>query len=111
MNELLENLDKNIILYNKLKIEFNANEKKTLSNLLKEISTTLFFLEKYRSDYFDTHNEIIYTLTESKQSVSKALVIANKEVPELYMLRRIMTSGYKVLDAIRSNISTINKEN
>ena len=45
-----------------------------------------------------------------KGSVAAATIEANKEVPELYLLRRIMNAAYRVTDSMRSNISTINKE-
>ena len=38
-------------------------------------------------------------------------VEAEKAVPELYMLRRVMNAAYRCSDAMRSNISYIKKEN
>lgn len=87
--------------------DLSAPDAKSVSGLLKELSSELFFLEKHRSDYEKKHTALMYNHTGS---VSSAKIKADFEVPELYMLRRIMNAAYKVADSMRSNISTLNKE-
>ena len=82
-----------------------------LSNILKQLTSQLFYLGKYRADYKFKYNGIIFNSTKGKaMSVAAATVKAEQEVPELYMLRYIMKGAYGVVDALRTNISTINKE-
>jgi len=100
----LTNVTKIIDDYSKLTIN-SGNE---LSILLKNLTCELFYLEKFRSEYQEKHNSIMHN---EKGAVSKALILANEEVPELYMLRRVMNAAYRVVDALRSNISFIKKEN
>ena len=84
---------------------------KTLSGILKELSSQLFYLEKFRSDYHKQFNGIVFMSTKNKaMTVARAIVKANEEVPELYMLRHIMKGAYGVVGALTMNISTINKE-
>lgn len=78
-----------------------------VSALLRKLTSELFFLEKYRADYHTDHNTI---LLNRNGSVAAAQIEANDKVKELYLLRRIMNAAYRVVDAMRSNISTLNKE-
>ena len=47
---------------------------------------------------------------EFKGSVAASKIRADEQVPEIYMLRRVMNAAYRVADAMRSNISYIKKE-
>ena len=90
------------------KLDFNDCE--TLSIFMKDLSSNLFFLESHRDTYSRKFNSILHSHIKSGSAVSKAEIIAKEATPELYMLRRIMTSAYKSLDAIRSHISFLKQE-
>ena len=79
----------------------------TVSGLLKQLTSELFFLERHRANYYQMHNAIMFL---EKGSVAAAKIKADFETPEIYMLRRIMNAAYKVTDSMRSTISTLNKE-
>lgn len=77
-----------------------------ISDLLRRLSVILSYLEHLRSEYHKKWNEISFR----GPSVAAGERSADKEVPELYMLRRITKAGYSVLDAMRSNISASKKD-
>ena len=99
LNKVTELIDK----YNSLTVNSGGE----LSDILRQLTCELFYLEKYRSDYHTEHNKI---MLDFKGSVSASLILANNKVKELYMLRRVMNAAYRVVDALRSNISYIKKE-
>jgi len=100
-------------LLNELTTIINTYESMTikdgykLSIMLKSLTCNLFYLEGFRSEYHEQHNDILYNWTGS---VASGQIEADKKVPELYMLRRIMNAGYKCVESLRSNISFIKKE-
>lgn len=83
------------------------NNGKDISELLKNLTCQLFYLEKYRSEIQENHNGVMFNFTGS---VSAGKIKADKDYPELYMLRRVMNASYRVVDSMRSNISYIKKE-
>ena len=99
----LNNVTRIVDTYKNLTI----NSGQELSILLKDLTCELFYLEKHRSDYHEHYNSIVHSF---KGSNAGGVVFANEEVPELYMLRRVMNAGYRVVDALRSKISYIKKE-
>lgn len=74
---------------------------------LQVISSHLFFLEVFRSDYHSKWNNIMYNF---QGAVSRAEIEANEQVPELYMLRRILGAANKTMDAMRSQLSAMKHE-
>lgn len=82
----------------------------TLCDILKEVTGTLFYLEKERAEYHDKWQSLVQELVVKGQSVSRAENEAHVQVPEMYMLRRIMDSAYEVVGAIRTNISWLKTE-
>ena len=78
-----------------------------LTAILQQITATLFYLEKERARYHKTYQETISKLVLSGESVSRAENTAHVQVPEMYMLRRVMDSAYTCCDAIRTQISWI----
>jgi hypothetical protein len=82
------------------------NEGDKISELMKNLSVVLSHLEHLRNSY---HNMWIGE-SMKENGVSAGERRANKEVPQLYQLRRIMTAGYRILDSMRSNISYIKHE-
>lgn len=89
----------------------SLNDGESLNYLLQKINTTLFYLETERAIFKKKYEQRIYELTTDKKlTVARAVNFAENEVPELYLLRRIMDSGYRVSDAIRTNISFLKSE-
>lgn len=78
-----------------------------ISELLKNLSVVLSHLEFERNNF---HNKWI-GISMQEVGVAAGERKANEQVPELYQLRRIMTAGYRIVDAMRSNISYAKKEN
>lgn len=103
----LENLTSYIQAYD----DVSLNDGESLNFLLQKINTTLFYLENERAIFKKQYEQRIYELTtDKKMTVSRAVNFAEVEVPELYLLRRIMDSGYRCSDAIRTNISFLKSE-
>ena len=105
MIKILSDISDIIETYHSL--ELKVDEGMTYSRLLKDLTSNLFYLEKFRSDYYNKHNQI---MLEFKGSVAASKIKADEQVPEIYLLRRTMNAAYRVADAMRSNISYIKKE-
>jgi hypothetical protein len=89
----------------------SLNDGEQMSQILQKLTVTLFYLETERSAFKKQYEQVVYDLTSDKKlSVARALNIAEVQVPELYMMRRIMDSAYRVCDAIRTNISFLKNE-
>lgn len=102
----LENITKNVKEYRACQI----TDGNTLLKILQQLTATLFYLEKERSEYHSKFQNEINRGVLSGESVSRSENEAHKLVPELYMLRHIMTSAYEVVGAIRTTISYIKIE-
>ena len=103
----LENLTSYIQAYD----DVSLNDGENLNYLLQKINTTLFYLENERSIFKKQYEMKVFDLTTNKKmTVARAVNFAEVDVPELYMLRRIMDSGYRISDAIRTNISFLKSE-
>ena len=81
-----------------------------LNELLKDLSGRLFYLETIRSEIHDKWQSKVFELTKDGKNVSRAENEAHTAYPEMYLLRRVVTSGWKVADAIRTNISYLKNE-
>jgi len=102
----IETLNKYVNKYYNSNLQ-NGNE---LNELLQKITGLLYYLETVRAE---THNEyelMVFDLVKQKFTVSRAINQANVEYPLMYQLRRIMDAGYKITDAIRTNISFLKSE-
>lgn len=110
MEELLENITFIITEYKEMGDKLVFNDAEVISVMLKDLTSNLFFLEAHRALSFEKHNASIFNNMKEGMSGNKAVVYANQEVPELYKLRRIMDSAYKIVDAMRSNISYLKLE-
>lgn len=103
----LENLTSFIQAYD----DSSLNDGENLNYLLQKITTTLFYLDVEREKYKREYDKIIHNLTTDKKlSVARAVNFADVEVPEVYLLRKITESGYRISDAIRTNISFLKNE-
>jgi hypothetical protein len=107
LEQTLSDLTTYIVAYD----DTSHNDGENLNFLLKKIITTLAYLETHRAHYKLEFEKVVYELTTDKgMPVNRAINFAENRVPELYMLRRIMDSGYKLADVIRTNISFIKHE-
>jgi hypothetical protein len=103
----LENLTSYIQAYD----DVSLNDGESLNFLLQKINTTLFYLETERTNFKKQYEMKVFDLTTNKKmTVARAINFAEVDVPELYLLRRIMDSGYRCSDAIRTNISFLKSE-
>ena len=63
-------------------------------------------MTKHNIEYFQNHNAIQY---KHKGSVSSGLILANEQVPELRMLRKIESAANNVVNSMRSEITSLRK--
>lgn len=110
MEDILYNISSSIKKYHSLNNELCFNDIEKLSSILKNLSSNLFYLEDYRNKYHTSYNSIQHNCIKEGWTISKSEVEAKSKVPELYMLRRLMTSAYKITDNIRTNISYLKNE-
>ena len=103
MNNILEEINKAIEQYHDLDL-FDYHQ---LSEILRTLTSNLFFLEAYRKD---ANEEWLKVYFEMEGTNAYRERIADNHVKDLYMLRRLMTSAYKIVDALRSQISIYKKE-
>lgn len=85
----------------------NGNE---LSLYLQKITALLYYLESVRSQIHDLYEKEVFELVKSGNSVARSVNEANVKHPMMYQLRRIMDGGYRIADAIRTNISYLKSE-
>jgi len=88
----------------------NLQDGDELSMLLQKITGLLYFLETVRSSTHDQFETKVFNLVKDGSSVARAINEANVEFPEMYKLRHVMTAGYRIVDAIRTNISYLKSE-
>ena len=110
MEAILNKITGAILAYEELPDKLVFEDKQTINGLMKNLSSNLFYLEKYRDQYARKFNSILHSHIKEGMAVSKAEIIAKEQVPEIYFLRRIMTSAYKALDSMRSNQSALKRE-
>lgn len=106
MTESLEEITKCIEWYRTNK---NAPPVK-LVEIMRVITTNLYVLESHRAEYQKTFETLVYQYKDDGQSVASAVNMANVEVPEIYMLRRVMQAAYEVAGALRTHISFLKSE-
>jgi len=76
--------------------------------MLRELTANNYYLTKYNIEYFQKYNAIQY---KHKGSVSSGKVLAEEQVPELRMIRKIMEATDNVIWSMRSELSIIKNEN
>ena len=106
MNEHLDKITQVITWYEDAELKHLMD----LNRALTVLSSNLYHVEVERSKYHDKFQRRIYELTANKMTVSRAENQTHKEIPEMYKLRHIMTSAYKVVEAIRSQLSWLKTE-
>lgn len=103
MEKLLVNIDSIIERY-------EGGEWQSVDNLrvmLRELSSYNYQLTKHNIEYYRLYNAIQY---KHKGSVSSGVILAEEQVPELRMIRKIMEAIDNVIWSMRSEISIIKKE-
>ena len=88
----------------------NLQDGNQLSKLIQKITGLLYYLETERSKTHDLYENEVFNLVKDGASVARAVNEANVKYPEMYQLRRIMDGGYRIVDAIRTNISYLKSE-
>lgn len=101
---ILDNINRLIEDYHNLQLTLVKDQ----SEILRGLTTNLYFLEKYRIEAYETWQSV-YFQSKGTSGAAKERE-ADFKVPELYKIRRIMEGGYKVVDSIRSTISIYKKE-
>ncbi len=86
------------------------NEGSKLNKQLKELTTHLYYLETIRTQAHEQYELVVHNRVAEGFSVARATNQANVEVPQMYKLRRLLESGYRVADAMRTNISYLKSE-
>jgi hypothetical protein len=81
-----------------------------LNELLQKITGNLYYLETVRSHQHNLFETMVHNLVKKGNSVARATNEAHVEYPLMYQLRRVMDSGYRIADAIRTNISYLKSE-
>jgi len=102
----LEDLNRYVNEYYKC----NLTDGERLNVLLQKITGLLYYLETVRSDVHDAFESHVFNMVKEKQTVARAINEAHVVYPQMYKLRRIMDAGYRISDAIRTNISYLKKE-
>ena len=75
--------------------------------MLRELSSNYYYLTKHNIDYFEQHNAVQY---KHKGSVSAGLILANEQVPEIRITRKILLATDRVLNSMRSEIAILRNE-
>ena len=104
----ITDLSKYVNQYYKTKGILQDGEK--LSMLLQKITGLLFYLETVRCEIHDLYENEVYNLVKEGNSVARAVNAANVKYPTMYQLRHVMSSGYKIVEALRTNISFLKSE-
>jgi hypothetical protein len=102
MNEILTKISNIIAIYESG--EWITEDK--LRVMQRELTSNIFFMTKHNIEYFQNHNAIQY---KHKGSVSSGLILANEQVPELRMLRKIESAANNVVNSMRSEITSLRK--
>ena len=104
LSEILNNIDDCAQRYEALELINTLAQ----GEILRKLTSNLFFLEKHRIQAHTDWMEVYYSCKQTSNAARAQW--ADNEVKELYLIRRTMESGYKLVDAIRSTISIYKKE-
>ena len=105
MNEVLNKIADIIEDYNTSELDGVK-----LNNHLKMLTSYLYYIETIRTEAHEKFEAVIHDKVKEGFSVARATNEANVEVPEMYRLRRLLESGYRVVDSMRTNISFLKSE-
>jgi hypothetical protein len=79
-----------------------------LREMLRELTANYYYLTKHNIEAYQKYNEVQY---KHKGSVSAGKILADEQVPELRMLRKVMEATQHVIWSMRSELSIIKNEN
>lgn len=105
LQEILNNINEAVESYELLEL-VDTNKQ---SEALRKLTSNLFYLEEHRINAYNDWLTEYYEMPKGTSNAAKEKHCDNK-IKELYMIRRIMTSGYKVADSLRSTISIYKRE-
>ena len=98
MKELINNITKIIEDYN----SSSDHVPQGLLDMGRNLSSSLFLLEKYRAEKHKEFEATIYSEKMNGEKINAATNTANVRHPELYQLRRLMEAAERV--AIQMNV-------
>lgn len=75
--------------------------------MLRELTSNIYYLTKHNIDSFKKHNEIQY---KNKKSVAFGKILADEQVPELRMTRKIIEAANNVKTSMVMELSIIKNE-
>ena len=107
MKELSEILDKISLIVD----SYESGKFISLENLRimnRQLSCNMYYLTKHNIESFEKHNSIVYNETTSN---AKAVVKANKEVPELRMTRKILEAAKAVSISLNNELGIMKRDN
>ncbi len=76
--------------------------------MLRELTANNYYLTKYNIEYFQKYNAIQY---KHKGSVASGKILAEEQIPELRIIRKIMEATENVMWSMKSELSIIKNEN
>jgi hypothetical protein len=109
MERLLTEISTLITQYKNLDDKLDFEQCDTLVNIMKKLSSNLFFLETHldnaRQEYYGTIVKLL-----KNHSATEAEKRAKDLHPDKRMLERYAISAYKVLESVRSHLSYLKNE-
>ena len=78
-----------------------------LRKMLRELTSNIYHLTKYNIEFHERHNAVQY---KHKGSVSGGLILANEQIPELRMCRKIMDAANNVGRSMTMELSILKTE-
>jgi hypothetical protein len=106
LNKALDHLSEQVKIYRQTPV----SDCDALCEILQQLTATVHYLESHRVHFHDQFNTKINRLVLQGESVARSENQAKVDHPEYYRLRRIMESTYKVIEAIRTQISYFKTE-
>jgi len=103
MNEILNKISDIITRYESGEWETTDS----LREMLRELTSNIYFLSKFNIEYHEKHNAVQY---KHKGSVSSGLILANEQVRELRMIRKITEAANNVKSSMIMELSIIRNE-
>tara|TARA_Y100000592_G_C5323120_1_gene245755 strand:- start:171 stop:485 length:315 start_codon:yes stop_codon:yes gene_type:complete len=75
--------------------------------MLRELSTNKYYLTKYNIEAYQKYNSIVY---KCKKSVAYGKTLADEQVPELRMTRKILEACKDVIMSMQQELSIIKND-
>ena len=103
-------LDEHLVKITEIIEEYEGGRWQSADNLrklLRELSSIYLWVTKINIEAAQSHNMEVYNF---KGSNAAGNTFADLKIPELRMTRKILAAMDRVLNSMRSEISTINKE-